>query len=371
MRKSISLLVVLTLIISMFALVGNRIEEPVDEDVLDVSIVVSSAFGDKSFNDSAKAGGERLAADYGVNVNYIECNNDGIKQKLMDAAESSDFVVAVGWECYEVEELAPEYPDTRFIFVDNPVADIGNLTNLQSITYAQNEGSFLAGFIAAAMSETGVVGALGGEDSDTINDFMAGYIQGAQFANPDIKVEIVYADTYEDPALGRECAFELHDRGADIIFNVAGNTGNGIFAAARERGFYAIGVDCDQKLTSRENDRVIICSMKKDIGQSIYDTIADFIDSSAWNGGTIVDTNMATGYVSIAYGDENSRQFISDVLKKRVSDLADQIIAGDIEVNGAEDLQKAREAEAEAAVEAAAEVSEDAEKTDKDTESEE
>ncbi|MGN0714756.1 MAG: BMP family protein, partial [Anaerovoracaceae bacterium] len=116
------------------------------------------------------------------------------------------------------------------------------------------------------------------------------------------------------------------------IFNVAGNTGNGIFEAAQEKSFYAIGVDADQKLTNPEYDDVIICSMKKEVGQSIYDAIADFADNGTWEGGKVLVTNMANGYISIAYGDEESTQQVPDSLKSEVEDLAGKIINGEIEV---------------------------------------
>ncbi len=344
MKKAISLLLVVIVVLGAFVAFvgcssddenpGNVGDAPADEAVK-VAVVVSAGFGDKSFNDSAKEGADRLAAEKGVSVSTIECNYEGIKQQLMNAAETSDFVVAVGWECYEVAEVAPEYPDTKFIFVDNPVDGIEDIPNLLCITYAQNEGSFLAGYIAANMTKTGVIGAVGGEDIDTINDFIVGYEQGARYVNPDIQVETVYAGDYEDPALGKECALSLADKGADVIFNVAGNTGNGIFAAAQERSFYAIGVDTDQKLSSPEYDDVIICSMKKEVGQSIYDTVAAYIDDGSWEGGQVLRTNMASGYISIAYGDESSTQQISEALKEQTEELAQQIISGEIEVDTA------------------------------------
>lgn len=334
MKKSISLLVVLALILSLFALVGCGGDEGegADDEALKVCVVVSAGFGDKSFNDSAKEGADRLAEEKGVNVSTIECNNEGYKQKMMDAAEAADVVVAVGWECYEIAEVAPEYPETKFIWVDNPADNVEDIPNLLCITYAQNEGSFLAGYIAANMSKTGVIGAVGGEDGDTINDFIVGYKQGAEYANPDIKVEVVYSNDYEDPALGKECALALADKGADVIFNITGNTGNGIFAAAQENSFYAIGVDCDQKLTNPEYDDVIICSMKKEVGLSIYDTIAALVDNGTWEGAKVMVTDMSTGHISIAYGDESSTQQIGDDLKKEVEDLAAKIVSGEIEV---------------------------------------
>ena len=333
MKKSISLLLVLALILSLFALVGCGGEDTgADDEALKVAVVVSAGFGDKSFNDSAKEGADRLAAEKGVQVSTIECKNEGYKQKMMDAAESADVVVAVGWECYEIAEVAPEYPDTKFIWVDNPAENIEEIPNLLCITYAQNEGSFLVGYIAANMSKTGVIGAVGGTDGDTINDFIVGYKQGAEYANPDVKVEIVYSNDYEDPALGKECALSLADKGADVIFNITGNTGNGIFEAAKENSFYAIGVDSDQKLTNPEYDDVIICSMKKEVGLSIYDTIVAYMDEDIWEGGQIIVTDMSTGHISVAYGDENSTQQIGDDLKAEVDELAAKIVAGEIEV---------------------------------------
>lgn len=336
MKKAISTLLIALLLISAFALTGcSNSESSTDEDQLSVCVVVSSAFGDKSFNDSAKEGADKLAEDYGVKVTTIECNEENYKQHMMDAAEVSDIVVPVGWQFYEIGEVAQDYPDTKFIWVDNPVDGIEDLPNVLCILYAQNEGSFLAGYIAAKMSETGVVGAVGGEDASTINDFLVGYEQGAKYANPDIKVVTNYANDYEDPAKGKECALALHDQGADVIFQVAGNTGNGVFAAAAEEGFYAIGVDQDQKITASEYDEQIICSMMKEVGTSIYDTIATLIDEGTFDGARIWTADMSSGYISIAYGDENSVQQVSEELKAEVEQISSAIVSGEIEVETA------------------------------------
>ena len=187
MKKSISLLLVLALILSMFALVGCGNEDGTEGEGLKVCVVVPTGFGDKSFNDSAREGAERLKADLGVDVKYIECKNENHKQQMMNAADEADIVVPVGWEFWEITDVAAEYPDTKFIWVDNVADGPENLPNVLCITYAQNEGAFLAGYIAAKMSTTGVVGAVGGQDNATINDFFVGYEQGAEYANPDIK----------------------------------------------------------------------------------------------------------------------------------------------------------------------------------------
>ena len=332
MKKTISLLLVFAMILSAFALTGCSKDNGEGEE-LTVSIVVSSAFGDKSFNDSAKEGADKLAQDYGVKIKTIECQEEKFKQYMVQAAEESDIVVPVGWQFYEIPEVAKEYPDTKFIWVDNEAEGIADLPNVLCITYAQNEGSFLAGYIAAKMSQSGVVGAVGGEQNTTIDDFIVGYKQGALYANPDIKVVTNYANTYEDPAKGKECALALHNQGADVIFQIAGNTGNGVFAAAQEAGFYAIGVDQDQKISAPEYDKQIICSMKKEVGLSIYDTIKTFIEEEKWEGARVWTADMATGYVSIAYGNEDSEQQISDAIKSEVEEIAGKIVSGDIVVD--------------------------------------
>ncbi|MBR5229234.1 MAG: BMP family ABC transporter substrate-binding protein, partial [Firmicutes bacterium] len=123
MKKSISLLLVLALILSVFvALVGCGSEESTEGDALSVCIVASAGFGDKSFNDSALAGGEQLKEDLGIQLHTMECRGENFKQNLMDAAENYDVIVPVGWEFWEITEVAAEYPDTKFIWVDN-VAD--------------------------------------------------------------------------------------------------------------------------------------------------------------------------------------------------------------------------------------------------------
>jgi basic membrane protein A len=294
-----------------------------------VSIVVAGTFGDRSFYDSSKAGGDRLAKDFSnVEVKYIECNNDNHTVQMRNAADVSNVVVCVGWEFYEVEQVAPEYPNVDFIWIDNATVD--PVPNVLNITYAQNEGSFLAGYIAASVSKTGVIGAVGGEDSDTINDFIVGYKQGAAYANAATKVEVNYTNDYDDPAKGKECAKALHDKGADVVFQIASKAGDGVFEAAQEGGFYAIGVDSDQKYI---NDAVIICSMKKEVGASIYDAIAKYLsgDKSLW--GTTWVANLSDGYVSIGYGEAGSTQQVPDSVKAAVEDLVKKITSGEIKVD--------------------------------------
>ena len=328
MKKLIAMLLALVMVLSLVACGGGSEAEDTPKSELTVALVVADTFGDRSFYDSSKAGCEQLAADFGITLKTVECNSDAHTQQIYNAADAANIVVLVGWEFYDVEIVAPEYPDVKFIWVDNVTS--APVENVLCIPYAQNEGSFLAGYVAAKMSSTGVIGAVGGDDAATINDFMVGYKQGALYANPEIKVEIQYANTYVDPAIGKECALALYDKGADVIFQVASKTGDGVFQAAQEKGFYAIGVDSDQKYIA---DEVIICSMVKEVGKSIYQAISEYINGDSSKFGTIWTADMVSGYIGLGYGEEGSTQQVSDELKAEVEALKAKITSGEIVVN--------------------------------------
>ncbi len=293
-----------------------------------VAVVVAGKFGDRSFYDSSKEGLDKLTKDFGISPITIECNNENHSIQMKNAAEKADVIVLVGWEFYDVETVAPEYPDKKFIWIDN--ATENPVPNVLNITYAQNEGSFLAGYIAAAMTKTGTVGAVGGENVDTINDFIVGYEQGAKYRNADVKVVKNYSNNYDDPALGKDCAIALNDQGADVVFQIASACGDGVFEAAKEKGFYAIGVDSDQKYIDPE---VIICSMKKEVGNSIYTAVSELLNGNESRFGTTWVADMATGYIGIGYGDSTMTQQIPEDLKAEVEALKSKIISCEIKVN--------------------------------------
>ena len=298
-----------------------------------VALVIAETLGDLGFYDSANEGLGRLAEDYGVIPSVVECKSDASMYQLalVEAAEQNDIVVAVGWQFWDgLTVVAPEMPDTKFIFVDNGLDGVGD--NLLSIIYAENQGSFLVGYIAMKLSESGMVGVIGGEDSDTINNFIVGYRQGALYANPEGTVlDPIYTDgDYDSPDKGKEAALSLYGQGADVVYAVAGKTGLGVFEAAQEQGRYAIGVDSDQK---HINPDVILCSMLKRVGDSVYDVISRYLEDGTFDGGAIWEADMSTGLVAVGYGDEETMtQQVSDELKAEGEALAQEIIAGNIVV---------------------------------------
>ena len=323
MKKIVALLLCISMCLSALCVSAFA------EDVPSVAIVVAGGLGDRSFYDSANEGLEELASKYGTVTKVIECKENGSMYLtgLADAAEACDIVFAVGWQFVQaLPEAAEGYPDTKFVWIDNALEGDG-MANVMSVVYAQNQGSFLVGYIAGKLSKTGVVGAVGGQDSATINDFMVGYEAGVKYANPDIKVDTRYANGFEDPASGKECALALYDAGCDIVFAVAGKTGEGVFEAAKDTGNYAIGVDSDQKYI---NPDVIICSMVKEVGKSVVDIVENL--NERFQPATVWTADMATGYIDVGYGDDTMTQQVSDELKAEVKALQEKIISGEITV---------------------------------------
>ena len=147
--------------------------------------------------------------------------------------------------------------------------------------YKQNEASFLAGAAAAVLTTKGeranpekIIGCVGGGDNPIINDFMIGYIEGAQYIEPDIKVAVSYAGTFVDSTKGKELGLaQMNQQGVDVCFQIASQTGIGVLDAAKDTGAYAIGVDGDQAAAFQNSDpemaSVITTSVMKRVDQSL------------------------------------------------------------------------------------------------------
>ena len=248
---------------------------------------VNGVLGDKSFFDSAQRGVDMARAELGIESKTIEAGVDETtwEAALVDALENEDFdVFIVGTFQMNgyLTNLADNYPDKRFIIYDAPVDyEACECANVYSILYKQNEGSYLAGVYAAAMTTQpvegmnpeAIIGSVGGQEIPVIVDFMVGYEQGARDTNPDVQIIRQFAGGWNDPAKGKELAKAQYSQGADIVFQIAGGTGQGVFEAAAEDGRYAIGVDSDQALIveSADPDQAarILTSMMKNVDLSL------------------------------------------------------------------------------------------------------
>lgn len=347
MKRKMLFVVSLLLVLSMLltACGTKATEEPVVEGPKEIKVVnlINGVLGDKSFFDSANRGMERVMADYPqVKVKTIEAGVDPAKWQaaLEDAAANEEYeVLIVGtWQMAEfLQIVAPKYPDKKFIIYDVSVDYTAcDCKNVYSVIYKQNEGSYLAGVFAGLVSQTKIVGVVGGQDIPVINDFIVGYKQGAM-ANGVTDVIVQYAGGWNDPAKGKELALAMYQQGADIVFQVAGGTGVGVFQAAQEMGKYAIGVDSDQATiindTNPEQAPFIITSMMKNVDNSLYRAMKMYIEGTLPYG-TVENLGVAEGGVGLA-----KNQWLDAVATAEIKAKLDQaekdLLEGKIKVDSA------------------------------------
>ncbi len=342
MKKIISLALAAIMVLSMgMIMTGCGGGEEAGTETLKVTAVVSTNLGDKSFNDSAKAGIDRLS-EAGFDANIVECNTnpDLYEQNLRSAADSADIVIGVGSELDMIGTVANDYPDKKFVWVDNVMDDLASYPNLTCISYKQNEGSYLVGYIAGKMSESNVVGFIGGMDIPVINDFRVGFEQGAIDAGKDkgeeVKVVKNFTGDWSDTNLGAECGQALAAQGADIIFCCSGGAGNGAILKAEELGIKCIGVDQDQRVTMPEYADYILCSMIKDVGASIEGLVLAVAEDEAnWTGGDVFYAGMADGYVGVAYGGEDQEVLVPQEIIDELGPIAEKVQSGELVVDTA------------------------------------
>ena len=295
--------------------------------------------GDRSFNDSAYAGVEAAIEELGGEVQDLTPNSDASNRAdllTQLADEGYNPVIAVGFAYGDdVATVAAQYPDVTFAIVDSPAGDTANLTGL---LFAANEGSFLAGAAAALKTETDHIGFVGGVDTGLIHNFQVGYEAGAKEVNPDITVDTQYISPegdlsgFNDPAKGQIVAQGMYDAGADIVFQVAGGSGLGVFQAAAASGGRAIGVDSDQYNTVDDPalQAVIMTSMLKRVDNAVLAFIGDFVDGTV-EGGTDIINDLESEGVGLS----TTGGFIDDI-QEDIDSYRQQIIDGEIEVPTAE-----------------------------------
>ncbi|MCG8927249.1 BMP family protein [Lentzea sp. CC55] len=241
--------------------------------------------GDASFNDLAAAGFDKAIADMGVkkeNTRELSAapnEDESAKQTRLRQLASEGFnpVVGVGFAYTEsLKVVAPEFPNVKFGLVDSAVEGAANVTPL---VFAEQEGAFLAGVVAAYQSKKCHVGFVGGVDIPLIQKFEAGYNQGARTAAPKVRIDKKYITPagdftgFQDPPKGQEAAKGLIDKGADVVYPAAGASGIGVFAAVKQAGVLAIGCDADQynQPALAANRDVIVASSLKRVDVAVYD----------------------------------------------------------------------------------------------------
>ena len=313
--------------------------EAVNPEEYRVGLMIPGNLGDKSFFDAAFNSIEPIKEQLGVTVEYVECGTDTSKfyPALVDMCEADyDLILTISSNNDDaLVQVAEEYPDQKFINLDDEMAEPP--ANVYIMGTKNNEMSYLAGAAgalkAAELGES-TIGFVGGMDIPGINEFLVGYIEGAQAINPDIKVATSYVGSFTDTAKAKENALLLYNSGLSVIFAAAGQSGLGVIDAAVEQGKFVIGVDSDQAAALKDSQpdmaNVIITSAIKNISDNAVKAV-DRAMKDEIPYGTREVFGIAEGAVGIAEN-EFYEKLLSEEDRVKVEELKQQVIAGEVEM---------------------------------------
>lgn len=289
--------------------------------------------GDQSFNDSAARGLDQAKSELGATVYEAEAKSgesEGDKEQRLKSLVTGGYnpIIAVGFVYQDaVNKVAKENPNTKFAIIDSSSAD--QPSNVTSLTFSEEQGSYLAGVAAASKSKTNHIGFIGGVQSELIKKFEAGYTAGAKSVKSDIAVEVTYLTTppdftgFADPGKGKQAAQGQIDKGADVIYAAAGSSGTGSIEAVATAGKWAIGVDSDQaKQPALEKYKDhILTSMVKNVNTAVFAYIKSAKDNNILTG--VQNFDLKAGGVGLA----TTGGFIDDI-KGKIDNATQQITSG-------------------------------------------
>jgi len=286
---------------------------------------------DKSFNQSAWEALQALEKENGIEIKYLQSKSNADYQPNLNqfVKDGYNLTWGIGFDLGDaLGKVAAENPNSNLAIIDSVV----DAPNVASVTFSENEGSFLVGVVAGLTTKTGKVGFIGGMESPVIKRFEVGFKAGVLAVKPDAQVTITYAGAYDKPDTGKSLAATLYDAGNDIIFPAAGATGNGVFNEAKSRNkaggtkVWVIGVDKDQSLEF--GDDVTLTSMVKRVDEAVKMVSKQVIDGT-FKGGTTTVLGLKDNGVGLP---ETSKANVSAEILAKVEEFKQQIIAGTVTV---------------------------------------
>ena len=294
---------------------------------------------DRSFNAAAWQGVQRAAKDLPIVLRDIEPGTPNAIEPAMRAfAERGyDLIIGVGFaQAPIMEQVAKDYPNIHFAIIDG----VSELPNVASLVFKEHEGSYLVGMLAAKTTKTGTIGFLGGMDIGLIHRFEKGYEEGAQAVNPNIRVIQNYVGVtdgaWNNPGKGKELSLAQIQKGADVIFTAAGNSGLGAFDAVEQQGkqngratHFVIGVDSNQNMVK---PGFVLTSMVKRVDNAVYNIVQEVVNGRFSPGLHVFGLDKdGVGYAM----DEFNRDLITPEMIEQAETAKKRIISGEIKVTDA------------------------------------
>jgi basic membrane protein A and related proteins len=296
---------------------------------------------DRSFNATAWRGVQRAEAELGAEGRVLESQQQADYEQFINAfiEEECDIIITVGFLLGDATANAAQAnPDQKFAIVD--FAYDPQFDNVLGLVFATEQAGFLAGFVAAGVTQTGIVGTFGGIQIPPVTVFMDGYALGVQEYNrrhgTDVQVlgwdpttqQGLFVGNFESLDDGQTMGQTLIAEGADIIMPVAGPVGLGTARAAQEAGdVYIIGVDTDWTVSSPEYTNVVLTSVLKNMDVAVFEAI-EFVVNDNFQGGVFVGTLENDGVGLAPYHD--LANMVSSELQAEVEEIRQALIAGEL-----------------------------------------
>ena len=309
---------------------------------------------DKSFNEGGWCGtiAGATAVDGHAEVIVTEDPADYAANMATFIDQGYDMIVTYGFALGNGTTIAAkENPEVQFIGLDQPVCVDENgdpdptfacagdaaalLPNYQGLIFNEAQAGYLAGIVAATISETGVIGAVGGIDTiPAVVSYLGGYANGAMSVNPDIEVIISYVSedittAFNDPTTGASLAEQMIGQDADVIFQVAGQSGQGALEAACDADIYGVGVDSDQAL-ALPNLTCIVTSAEKKLVEAVSEAIQRVADGSAVGGTLLLDASSDPPKVSVSPF-HNHEELLTEDLQGLLDDATAAMAGGELD----------------------------------------
>jgi basic membrane protein A len=328
MKKLVLVALVLAALVVVAACSSN------DDNGFSVGMVTDSAgVNDQSFNQSAWTGLQRLQNSIGAEIGYLESATGAEKGPNMDRFLDlgKDIIWVIGWPGADaLVQQSMLNPDQIYGIIDYYFEDIAD--NVVAVDFMDNEATFLAGYLAARHTNTGVVGFIGGVDIFVIERFETGFVAGVAYANAahgtDVEVLIQYIGDWEDTIAARAISMAMHADGADVLYAAAGGAGQGAIDFAIENDIYVIGVDMDQSHLAPNN---MIASTLKNVGEAMYSVSTRLYNGESVGGQNLV-YDLAQGGVGITAFEGSTARLVDRAHFDSTMAISARIISGEINV---------------------------------------
>ncbi|WP_100065865.1 BMP family protein [Miniphocaeibacter massiliensis] len=295
------------------------------KDSLKVALLLSGPANDQGWNATAVEGLDKLKEKHDVETTFMEnVTVADMESAYTDyASQGYDLIIGHGFQFGQpAAKVSETFPDQYFMATESN----SKAKNMSSYVMSCEQGGYLMGALAASMSETKVIGVIGGVEQPSIIKEVEAFKAAAKEINPDIKILESYVNSFTDVTAGKAAATSMLDQGADVIYQVANQAGTGVIKACEERGVYALGNSYDQSSVA---PNTVLCSTVYRMPEVINYALEEVIGNKF--GDSVTYLGIKDKVVDITFNKDLKGKIPEDVVKK-IEDLYSQIESGKLEV---------------------------------------